>query len=474
MGIDLTYRQYLALMRNDLYAFGQRAFRQLYPQTEFSPNWHLELIAAKLEACMRGEIKRLIINVPPRSLKSHTASVAFPAYLLGHQPSSQVLCVSYGQELANKLSIDTRNVMASEWYREAFGPRLSPDKQSVTEFVTPQRGFRMATSVGGVLTGRGADFIIIDDPMKPDDAVSESQRKATNDWYDGTLLSRLNDKSKGCIIIVMQRLHMDDLVGHVQEQENWEVLSFPAIAVRDETFTYQSPYGQRTYTRKSGEVLHEARESRAVLEALQKTTGEYNFSGQYQQEPAPMGGGLVKKKWFKEYDPNKLPYGMRIIQSWDTANKPTELSDYSVCTTWGIKDKSIYLLDVLRARLAYPELKRAVGEMQRKYTAEIVLIEDKASGVQLIQELRYWGGSGITPVKPEENKVMRLHAQTAAIEGGFVHLPTSAKWLDEYVHELTTFPRGKNDDQVDSTSQALEWIAKDAMRPKVYVYPLRV
>lgn len=474
MGNEWTRKQYLAFLRNDFCAFNQRAFAQLYPQTDFSSNWHLEVIASKLEECRKGNIKRLIINVPPRSLKSHTASVAFPAYLLGHEPSSQILCVSYGQELANKLSIDTRNVMASEWYQETFGNRLSPDKQSVTEFVTPRRGFRMATSVGGVLTGRGAEFIIIDDPMKPDDAVSESQRKATNDWYDGTLYSRLNDKAKGCIIIVMQRLHLDDLVGHVLEQEEWEVLSFPAIAVQDETFTYRDQYGWKTYTRKVGDVLHEAREPRAVLDNLRKTTGEYNFSSQYQQQPVPLGGGLVKKAWFKQYDPTKLPYGMRIIQSWDTANKITELSDYSVCTTWGIKDKNIYLLDVLRARMTYPDLKKAVAEMHGKYRAEVVLIEDKASGVQLVQELRYWAGLGVTPVKPEDDKVMRMHAQTAAIEGGFVHLPTSAKWLDEYVHELTTFPRGKHDDQVDSTSQALEWIAKDAMRPKVYVYPLRI
>ena len=270
----------------------------------------------------------------------------------------------------------------------------------------------------------------------------------------------------------MQRLHLDDLVGHVLQQEKWEVLSFPAIATVDQTYTFDGPYGRQTYTRKAGEVLHPTREPMLVLENLRKTVGEYNFAGQYQQDPVPIGGGLVKQAWLKQYD--VAPQGMRIIQSWDTANKITELNDYSVCTTWGMKDKNIYLLDVHRARMAFPELKRAVRDLQQKYQASIVLIEDKASGVQLIQELVYSGMHCVKPIKPEDDKIMRMNAQTAAIENGFVYLPKQAKWLADYVAELTTFPRAKHDDQVDSTSQALEWIVKDGMRPRVSVQPLRL
>jgi predicted phage terminase large subunit-like protein len=457
--------EYQALVRQDLYAFVQRAFHHLYPQTAFAPNWHLEVIASKLEAVFRGEIRRLIINVPPRSLKSHCASVSFPAFWLGHDPSAQILCVSYGQDLSNKLSADTRSVMSSDWYKDLFpSTRLTGDKQSVAEFTTAQRGFRMATSIGGVLTGRGADVIIIDDPLKPDEAVSDLQRKAVNDWFDGTLYSRLNDKTTGAIIVIMQRLHMDDLVGHVRGQEKWEVLEFPAIAVEDQRYAYQTPYGAREYTRRTGEALHAEREPLPLLDALRKTVGEYNFAGQYQQNPVPLGGGLVKKAWFQTYD--RLPGGMRVIQSWDTANKATQLSDYSVCTTWGLADKKIYLLDVFRARLGFPELKRAVRDLRLKYQATAVLIEDKASGTQLIQELVY-EGMPVKATKPEVDKVMRMHAQTAAIENGFVYLPKEARWLAEYVNELTTFPLGKHDDQVDSTSQALGWIALDAMRPRV-------
>src|SRR4051812_26291623 len=208
--LTLTADEYSALLRRNLYAFIARTFYELNRDTEFSPNWHIEVIAAELEACWRGETKRLVINVPPRSLKSHSASVAFPAWLLGHNPSAQIICASYGQDLSNKLALDCRSLMTSEWYRNLFRTRLSGQRQAVAEFLTGAQGSRLATSVGGVLTGRGGDIIIIDDPLKPDEALSETQRNAVNEWYQHTLYSRLNNKSTGCIIIIMQRLHEDD------------------------------------------------------------------------------------------------------------------------------------------------------------------------------------------------------------------------------------------------------------------------
>lgn len=204
--------------------------------------------------------------------------------------------------------------------------------------------------------------------------------------------------------------------------------------------------------------MHPGREPLATLDHIRYTIGEYNFAGQYQQSPAPLGGGLVKADWFKRYDAKDLPAPFeRIVQSWDTANKATELSDYSVCTTWGINGKNLYLVGLLRRRLEYPALKRAVLEQQRLYNASVVLIEDKASGTQLIQELIAAGCHGVTRYQPTIEKVLRLHAQAAMIENGFVYLPDTAAWLAEYHHEITTFPKGKHDDQVDSTSQFLDW-----------------
>jgi predicted phage terminase large subunit-like protein len=455
---NLTRAEYEALLRHDFTSFAARCFQELNPQAELAMNWHLEVIAAKLTAVRQGKIRRLIINLPPRHLKSLMASIAFPAWFLGLDPWVQILCVSYGQELADKLARDCRSIMTSPWYRQIFPTRLAAHRQAVQEFVTTRQGYRLATSTGGVLTGRGADIILIDDPLKPEEALSQAQRQAANEWYDHTLYSRQNDKRLGAIVIIMQRLHEDDLVGHVLAQEHWEVVRFPAIAEADETHEIETIWGPRCFARHCGEALHPKREPLEVLDRIRRTIGEYNFAGQYQQSPAPLGGGLVKAQWFKRYRDDERPERFdRIVQSWDTANKATELSDFSVCTTWGVSGKHVFLLGVYRRRLEYPALKRAVFEQQSLFHANEVLIEDKASGTQLIQELVTDGCHGVIRYQPTTEKILRLHAQTALIENGFVHIPEAASWLAEYLHELTVFPKGKHDDQADSTAQFLDW-----------------
>jgi predicted phage terminase large subunit-like protein len=302
---------------------------------------------------------------------------------------------------------------------------------------------------------------MIDDPLKPEEALSKVQRQACNQWFVHTLYSRLNDKRSGAIVIIMQRLHEDDLVGHVLAQEPWEVLSFPAIAEADEAHQVETIWGPRCFRRRQGEALHPDREPLETLERIRRTIGEYNFAGQFQQSPAPLGGGLVKAEWFQRYRETELPERFdRIVQSWDTANKVTELSDFSVCTTWGLKGKHLFLLALFRRRLEYPALKRAVREQQNLFDASVVLIEDKASGTQLIQDLIADGCHGVTRYHPEGEKTMRMHSRTAMIENGFVHIPETAPWLAEYLHELSVFPNGKHDDQADSTAQFLDWCQK--------------
>src|SRR6266567_9291274 len=198
---NLTRAQYEALLRQDFVTFATRCFHDLNPQAELATNWHLEVIAAKLTAVREGKIRRLIINLPPRHLKSLLASIAFPAWCLGHDPSAQILCVSYAQDLADKLARDCRNIMMSGWYRRIFPTRLAPYRQAVQEFITTRQGFRLATSTGGVLTGRGADIILIDDPLKPEEALSDAQRQTANEWFDHTRYSRQNDKQHGAIVI---------------------------------------------------------------------------------------------------------------------------------------------------------------------------------------------------------------------------------------------------------------------------------
>src|SRR5690242_15831044 len=243
MSEELTRAEYQAVLRQDFTTFVARCFHELNPQAELAMNWHLEVVAAKLTAVRQGKIRRLIINLPPRHLKSLMASIAFPAWCLGHDPAAQILCVSYAQDLADKLARDCRSIMMSPWYRQIFRTRLAAHRQAVQEFVTTRHGYRLATSIGGVLTGRGADIIMIDDPLKPEEALSKVQRQACNEWYDHTLYSRLNDKRHGAIVAIMQRLHEDDLIGHVLAQEDWEILSFPAIAETDEVHAIETIWG---------------------------------------------------------------------------------------------------------------------------------------------------------------------------------------------------------------------------------------
>ncbi len=473
---NLTPREYAAFLRQDFCAFAQRCFHEINPGADFVPGVFIELLASKLTAVRTGRIKRLIINIPPRYLKSLLGSVALPAWWLGHTPTAQIICASYAQDLADKLSRDCRTVMSASWYQSLFLTRLSRQRQAAGEFVTTAHGSRLATSVGGVLTGRGADLLIVDDPLKPDEALSGAQRGAVNAWFSNTLLSRLNDKRNGAIILIMQRLHEDDLTGYLLRQGGWDVLRLPAIAEADEEHHIEVEFGRlRTFRRRAGDALHPEREPIEVLRDMRRTMGEYNFAGQYQQSPAPLDGGMVKRDWLRFYAPGDLPADFDLVfQSWDTASKPTELSDYSVCTTWGAKGGDLYLLHVLRKQLDYPGLKRAVREQAALHNAAAVVIEDKASGIQLIQDLIGEGMHAVKAYKPAGDKIMRLHAQTAMIENGFVHLPREAPWLDSYVHELLIFPNGRYDDQVDSTAQALDWFRQRPTEPAMLTYYRRM
>ncbi|MEQ7874524.1 phage terminase large subunit [Sphingomonas sp. ASV193] len=452
---NLTQDHVRAMLRNDFSFFARGAFKTLLSSTTILWNWHLDLIANKLEDTLTGKIRNLIINIPPRYGKSLIASTAFPAFILGHDPTAEIVCMSYGQDLAEHTALNTRRLMTSPMYETAFDTRLVNRRAKLSELRTTEGGMRMATSVEGTLTGRGGNFLIIDDPLKPSEAQSATQREAVNLWYNSTTVSRSNDKENGVKIVIMQRLHEDDLVGHLLRQGHWELLSLPAIAETDELHEIRTLAGTKFVSRREGEALHPERESLARIEEVREVMGPYTFAAQYQQRPSPAGGGIVKLEWFHRFDLAHPPAFDRIVQSWDTASKPTELADYSVVTTWGVKGRNAYLIHVYRERLDYPALKAAVARLAAQHEANEVLVEDAASGIQLCQEL---GGQvrGLRAIKPHgTNKVMRMHAQTGLIEAGRVFLPYNAPWLAAYENELAMFDRGQFDDQVDSTTQAL-------------------
>jgi predicted phage terminase large subunit-like protein len=443
-----------ALLRSEFRAFLEKVFNTLTPGQRYLHGWHIDAIAWRLERVRRGEIRRLIINMPPRSLKSIAASVAFPAFVLGHDPTRRIICVSYSSDLAKKHSNDFRAVVEVPWYRSAFPGTRIGSKDSETEIELTARGFRMATSVGGTLTGRGGDMIIIDDPLKPDDAMSEVKRSGANQWFSNTLLSRLDDKRTGAIVVVMQRVHIDDLTGFVLGQsDGWDVLSLPAIADCEEVIP---TWGEQTHIRQLGEALSPEREPLDVLEALKQQIGSYAFSAQFQQMPAPPGGAMVKRDWIVRYVDLPPPSERRItLQSWDTASKGGPDNDWSVCTTWIVtRRKEWYLVDVWRRRVDYPALKAAVQTLARSFKARRVLVEDVGAGTSLVQELR-GRVSGIIAVKPEGDKASRMAVASAKFEAGEVLLPQRAPWLADLEAELFTFPGSRHDDQCNSISQAL-------------------
>ena len=429
----------------------------------FLPNWHIEAMCHELAKVVSGGTNRLIITIPPRHLKSICASVALPAWVLGHDPTRRIISVSYAQELAVKHGNDCRAVMTSDWYRRVFpGTEIDAAKNTETEVMTTKRGSRLSTSVGGILTGRGGNMIIIDDPLKPADAMSDTARERHIEWYSTTLISRLDDKERDAIIVVMQRLHEGDLVGHLLQEQGWKHLSLPAIAETEQ----QIEIGPGRYqTRQIGDLLHPARESRDVLENIKKGMGLATFAAQYQQSPVPPGGNMIDWNWFGWYEPNNHRDFEEIVISWDTAMKATELSDYSVGTVWGVRCGFYYLLDLIRVRLDYPALRRKVVELYYRYPRPTLLIEDAGSGTSLIQDLKDQNIRAI-PIKPAGDKVVRMAAQSAKIEAGEVCLPRHAKWLDDLRTEILAFPHGVHDDQVDSISQALSWMSRP--RRKLY------
>jgi predicted phage terminase large subunit-like protein len=323
---------------------------------------------------------------------------------------------------------------------------------------TTKRGFRKSTSVNAALTGLGGDMFIIDDPQKPDEAQSETLRNGVNQWFSNTLRSRLDNKETGVIIVVMQRVHLHDLTGHLVENSNgWTVLNLAALAEEDE----QIAIGKgKFHLRRAGEALHPGYESRATLETLRNELESEIFAAQYQQSPVPPGGAMIRRDWLRSYDtaPERT-YKTKVIQSWDTAAKDGAQNDWSVCTTWLVHEKQFYLLDVTRDRYEYPRLREIATALAERFNPSVIMIEDASTGIALCQDLRQAGTYAIRPIPVERDKIGRLYVQQAKFEAGLVLFPKGALFLPELETELLTFPQGRTDDQVDSISQALAYKA---------------
>ena len=442
--------------RQDFVSFIRMSFDLLSHGEPLLMNWHIEAMAYHLEQVRRGRIKRLIINLPPRYLKSLVTSVAFPAFVLGHDPTKRLIVASYSSDLAVKLANDCRTVINSPRYKSIFpGLQISRMKNTESEIATTRGGFRLATSVDGSLTGRGGHIMIIDDPLKPSDASSDAKREHVNTWFKNTLYSRLDDKQKGAIIIVMQRLHDGDLCGFLRSKNSHDlvVLDLSAIALEEE----QIPIGDGRHDRHIGDVLHPERESKSDLDNIRSELGEDVFAAQYQQCPSQPAGHMIKRDSIQRYD--RLPTRKEshyVIQSWDTAIRVEATNDYSVCVTLLADGKrKYYLVEVLRGRFLYPELKAHAISQAQKHRSDKILVEEAGLlGRTLIKDLKAVGLPAIGII-PEGDKLTRVSVQLEKFANGQVFFPKDAPWLVDFENELFAFPNAPHDDQVDALTQAL-------------------
>lgn len=457
-----------ALLRQDFAFFLRFAYREVAGDGDYAHGWHIDALIHQLERIRSGENRRLIVTMPPRHLKSLTISTAWVAWMLGHNPAMRIICVSYSYDLAEKLARDCLHIIDSPWFRIAF-PNLRLSKRSILDFETSEGGGRLSTSLGGVLTGRGADCIVIDDPTKADDALSETARTTASTWLFNTLMSRLNDQRVGAIIMVMQRLHEADLAGEALSRGGWHELRLPAIAETDERIPVS---GNRAYQRRRGCALHPARQPLEVLERIRAADSRV-FAAQYQQSPVPAEGNYVQPSWFKYYD--EAPMGGIIVQSWDTASKDGIGNDFSVGITALVSQRRFYILDVFRERLNFHALHKRLVASCRRFNVQRLLIEDAASGTQLIDMLRAEAAAGVTrPIacKPDTDKKTRFAAQASRIEAGDVLLPRNAPWLADFMTEIAGFPNARHDDQADALAQLLRH--GETLHPKLGVGGIKV
>lgn len=444
------------LAERSLAAFAGQAWHVVEPATNYVHGWHIDAICEHLEAVTRGEIRNLVINIPPRHMKSLLVSVFWPTWEWATHPERRWLFSSYAASLSIRDSLKSRRIIESPWYRRHWGHvvELTTDQNVKARYDNTATGYRIATSVGGAATGEGGDRVVCDDPHSAQDADSDAVRASTLSWWDEVMSTRRNDPKAGSRVIVMQRLHADDLTGHVLAQGGYEHLCLPAEY--EPNVTIDTSLGRPDSRTRDGELLWPERFGHDELADLKLRLGSYASAGQLQQRPSPAEGGAVNRGWWRTYavPPARCD---RVIQSWDMAFKDLDTSDYVVGQVWGRVGAECYLLDQVRGRMDFPTTQRAVRALKAKWPATgALLVEDKANGTAIIASLRK-DVPGLIAVNPEGGKQSRISAVAPFIEAGNVYLPEpeAAPWVGDYIEEHAQFPNGAHDDQVDATSQAL-------------------
>lgn len=445
-------------------------------------NWHIDALSEYLEAVTEGQITRLLVNLPPRNMKSICVTVDWPTWMWLRKPQSMWLFFSYADSLATKHSLDRRRIIQSHWYQQRWGHlyQMTSDQNVKTEYENDKRGVMLATGLQGGAHGKGGDILVFDDPHNPNDIVSEAKRLSDLSAF-AQASTRLNDKKSGAIVVVMQRLHEED-ISQVCIDQGYEHLCLPAVA--EERTHIRVPSG-KVYEREAGDLLWPEREGPDELAQAKRALGSYGYAGQYQQQPAPAEGGMLKRHWWRFWYPagttppapvvvrladgslyecpqRELPEHEQLdqeLQSWDMAFKETKTSDYVAGQVWGNQAANCFMLDYLMERMDIVKSIEAVEAMSGRWPrATAKLIEDKANGPAVISILQN-KLAGLIGVEPQGGKVARVNAISPLVEAGNVYLPhprtVQGQYTEGFIDRCAAFPRVKHDDDIDAMTQAL-------------------
>lgn len=458
------------LARDSLYHFTKVMWKIIEPETEFKDGWHIREICRHLEAVTEFVIPKLIINMPPRHMKSIITCVMWPAWVWIKYPERRFIFGSHSAALATRDSIKTRDVITSDLYVEIARPtwHLEEDQNSKMLFGNTKKGFRKAVGVNTSVTGDGGDYLVIDDPHNALEAHSDAANESTINWHDVAFSTRYNNPQRHAKLIVMQRLSDKDLTAHVIEKnQGYQSLCLPARYDPDAEVVTKTSLGFKDPRTKKGQLLWpEHFDEKSILD-LENTLGD-DASAQLDQDPKARKGGLFPRDHWKIYDKSPSDI-LEIVQFWDCAQKPGLTNDYSVCATWAKTQNGYYLMDLWRDKCDTPTLEAIAESLYNKWRPNAVVIEDKSAGSSLIQYLLLNTSMPVIPYDPgRRDKQVRATAATPTIKAGKCFLPKYFSWVQDFIKEHEKFPKAKHDDQVDTTSMMVEYFsARASIGPRV-------
>jgi predicted phage terminase large subunit-like protein len=441
-------------LRSDFAAFVRASWHVVEPAKPLIDNWHIDAIAIHLQAVAEGRIRNLMINIGPGYAKSIIASVMFSAWLWVRNPQTRIIAATYSASLSNRDSMRTRELVTSEWFQDVFAPKWSMVKVNEDFISNTESGSRLALSVGGKATGFRADGQIFDDLLNATDKHSEAARTSAREWAISTMSTRFNDMRIGWRVVIGQRLHEDDPYGSMLATGDYIHLCLPSEFETKRACT--TSIGWKDPRTEEGQLLFPELFNRAVLEQQKKDLGSYDYAGQHQQRPSPAEGGLFKRSWWRRFTKEELPSIEMVVISVDATFKEAGDVDYVAIHVYGFSGPRCFLLARRHERMGFTATKHSIRVLYDEFRPSAILVEDKANGSAIIEELSR-EIPGVIAINPEGGKIARAWAASPTVEAGGVYLPAHDFGAEEVIEEAAAFPNGRHDDDVDALTQALNW-----------------